>query len=324
MVAEVQHYVPKFLLKQFTRGKKPKIWVYDKTNDNCFQTNIKNVAAETSFYDIELKDSRLTFEPGLANLEAKSSIYIKKIIQTGSLKVLDELGTATLAAFLAIQFVRTKEHRIRWNHLNEELRKSVVKRGFSEEAIEEFFKNESDLPKDKVFGFISIQGAKDFVPSFLDKSWVLLKTPKTCPLYISDNPITLHNDREFGLYGNIGLSVPGIQIYLPIASNLCLALFCRSHYESVQKTVADIEAMEQLAPGLSEKNASVEFARRLYSGMVNGNSVPVVVDNVTMMNSLQVGYSTRFVYCESNDFGLVRKMIDSDPSVRNAPRPTLT
>src|SRR5437867_1963888 len=37
--------------------------------------------------------------------------------------------------------------------------------------------------------------------------------------YLGDNPVCLHNARTFGPYGNLGLAVPGIEIYLPLSSN---------------------------------------------------------------------------------------------------------
>ena len=67
MPGEQHHYVPRFLLRNFTQGKKPQIFVYDKSNDKQFRTNIKNVAAESGFYDIEVEDGFLTLEPGLAH-----------------------------------------------------------------------------------------------------------------------------------------------------------------------------------------------------------------------------------------------------------------
>ena len=81
MPGEQQHYVPKFLLKNFTRGKKPQIHVYDKSNDRRFKTHIKNIAAEAGFYEIELEDSVLTVEPSLSDLETHASAIIKKLIE---------------------------------------------------------------------------------------------------------------------------------------------------------------------------------------------------------------------------------------------------
>lgn len=90
MQGEQQHYVPRFLLKSFTHGKKAKVFVYDKSNDKCFHTNIKNIAAENGFYDLEVEDDALTMEPGLSRLEANTSGIIKKLIKNKDIKSLSE------------------------------------------------------------------------------------------------------------------------------------------------------------------------------------------------------------------------------------------
>jgi len=47
--------------------------------------------------------------------------------------------------------------------------------------------------------------------------------------YLGDNPVlALNNTRDFGPYGNIGLAVPGIEIYLPLTSDL-LAVCMGAH-----------------------------------------------------------------------------------------------
>uniref|UniRef100_UPI0022EBF80C DUF4238 domain-containing protein n=1 Tax=Listeria seeligeri TaxID=1640 RepID=UPI0022EBF80C len=40
--AKIQHYVPKFLLRNFGTGKKDQLWVFDKASGRSFQTNAKN------------------------------------------------------------------------------------------------------------------------------------------------------------------------------------------------------------------------------------------------------------------------------------------
>lgn len=47
--AKVQHYVPRFLLKNFGAGKKHKLHAFDKQTEQAFPTNVKNVAAESRF-----------------------------------------------------------------------------------------------------------------------------------------------------------------------------------------------------------------------------------------------------------------------------------
>ncbi|MGE9641640.1 DUF4238 domain-containing protein, partial [Escherichia coli] len=50
------------------------------------------------------------------------------------------------------------------------------------------------------------------IKHLLSKDWYLLETRPEHPFYVSDNPVVLENRNDFGVYGNIGLAVPGIQI----------------------------------------------------------------------------------------------------------------
>jgi hypothetical protein len=93
-------------LKNFARGEQ--VYVYDKSSDKRFRTNIKNIAAETGFYDLEVDADILTPEPALAQLEANTSTVIRKIVEAKSLRVLETNDIAVIAAFLAVQFVRIK------------------------------------------------------------------------------------------------------------------------------------------------------------------------------------------------------------------------
>lgn len=325
MAGEQHHYVPRFLLKHFTRGKKPQVFVYDKSNDNQFRANIKNIAAENGFYDIEIDDGILTLEPSLAHLEANTSVIIKKILKERTLKTLDEHEVAILAVFLAVQFVRTKEHRLRFEYLCELLAHKLRDMEESEENIAEQTKITTGLPEDKLIGFKSVLGAKEFVPHFLNKVWVLFETTVKNPFYISDNPLTLHNEVDHGPYGNIGLAVRGIEIYLPISTTLCLGLLCPSIAEEFQKAYENIRQLDQVAPGLADTIMNKpEAARAFCEGLVNRTPIQVIEDNVMMMNSLQVMYSSRFVYCETGSFDLVKRMIGDNEKFREGLKPTVS
>lgn len=298
--------------------------MFDKSNNNCFQTNIKNIAAENGFYELNLKDVVLTMEPSLARLESNTSGIIKKLIQEKCIKALDENKVLTLAFFLSIQFVRTKEHRERFSHLGKLFTQKLLKMGVSKESIEEDIIGTRVLPEDKLFGLRSIMSAKEFVPHFLNKAWLLYETSSKFPFYISDNPIVLHNDNDYGPYGNIGLAVKGIEIYLPISSKLCLGLVCPSIAEEFEKAHESIKSLDKLAPGLVDKIIKDQgFSRSFCDGFEKGTPIRIHEENVIRINSLQVMYSTRFVYCETNSFGLVKKMISDDEKYREGIKPTI-
>jgi hypothetical protein len=246
MPGEQQHYVPRFLLKNFSHGKKPKIFVYDKWNGKRFHTNIKNVASETGFYDLELENIALTVEPQLAHLETNTSEIIKKLIKDRNIKALSENQVVTFALFLAVQFVRTKEHRLRFEDLQKVLARKLRDMGASEENISEVTESPHNIPEDKLFGLRSLVTAKEFIPHFLNKAWVLLETIPQNPFFISDNPIGLHNEMDYGPYGNLGLAVKGIEIYFPISSTLCLNLLCPTIAEEFRKAYDNLRMLDQI------------------------------------------------------------------------------
>ena len=43
---------------------------------------------------------------------------------------------------------------------------------------------------------------------------VLCQTDAAKPFWISDNPLARHNEQDFGPYDNLGLGMPGLEIYL--------------------------------------------------------------------------------------------------------------
>lgn len=65
MAAQNQHYVPKFVLRQFLSDPaKERVAVYDKHEDRTFITSIKNVMAERRFHDFDFDEEwRASFEP---------------------------------------------------------------------------------------------------------------------------------------------------------------------------------------------------------------------------------------------------------------------
>jgi hypothetical protein len=209
-----------------------------------------------------------------------------------------------------------------FQHLKELVKNDLQKRGVSEEEIQRLTTGLDDLPEDKLFGIRSIVAAKEFIPHFLNKVWVLYETIPQAPFYISDNPIGLHNDLNHSPYGNIGLAVKGIQVYLPLSSTLCLALLCPSIATEFQRGYENLKVIDRTAPGLANSLMSrPETTRAFVEGFVTGSPIRVVEENVTMMNSLQVIYSSRFVYCQKNLFSLVERMIKDNEKYRQALRP---
>jgi hypothetical protein len=149
--------------------------------------------------------------------------------------------------------------------------------------------------------------AANLAAHFVDKTWVLLRTDRTRPFLIGDNPITLQNQRDSGPRGNLGLAVPGIEIYFPLSPVRALAFWCPSH-ESVIRDAA------------ARRGSLPEVAQNVLTAIDTGRPLASAAENIENFNSLQIRYAERYVFSSVDDFALARDMIAAHPETRTGPR----
>ena len=63
-------------------------------------------------------------------------------------------------------------------------------------------------------------------------------------------------------------------------------------------------------------------AKKYVEGWRSKKSVSIHPENVIRHNSLQVTFSSRFVYCEKKKFELIKQMIADNEKYKTALRPT--
>jgi hypothetical protein len=317
----VDHYVPQFLLKNFSVDPNTRqVWAYDKSTSRSFRTNVRNIAAEKGFYRLEVGGRTLSLEQGLSSLEDKTAAIIQRIIGARSIGGLSDDDRIVIAVFVAVQMRRGPNSRAQIQALGEAVRTTLGERGFDVGSINKVAP--AMLPGyAKAISILSLTDSQEFVPYILDKVWVLFETSPTVPLYISDNPIGLQNlvQKATPIYGNLGLGVTGIEVYLPISSSLSLAFYCRSHEQVIREAVdrmrsAIIRSPQQESLRLNEL---LEWMRAFRKG------TPMTLErpHVLNQNSLQVRQAERYVYSSQPDFTLVEDMISNQPGYRTGPRP---
>lgn len=312
---KVQHYVPRMLLKNFAFGKKRKVWVYDKQQDAEYETNIKNIAAEKGFYNISNSDGLFSMEPDLQRLESHCSRVVKSLVASESLRGLEEKDRAVLAVLVAVQKLRTAHIRQSLLKADQLLQERLREMGANLDEIENY--EPLDEEGARLVSLKLISEAKEFVPHILEKDWVLLRGNSANPFYISDNPVALQNMRDFGPRGNLGIGVPGIEIYLPLSSTLTLAIYCSSNTELLKQAYSDAK---RGGVGAAEVRAHLE---EMICAVDTGAPATCREENIVNLNYLQVRYAERQVYCEKRSFALAKDMVDKDPSYKVGPRMTV-
>jgi hypothetical protein len=153
-----------------------------------------------------------------------------------------------------------------------------------------------------------LSAARDYAPHFADKLWFLGITGTDNAFLIGDNPIALQNTTDMGPYGNIGLAVPGIEIYIPLSPNHTLAMYSKSHYPAIR--------------GIAALDAPSGVGTQLLAGIEAGTPVTYAPPSVLNANALQVTYAERFVFSPTDDFSTTRALVAANQRFRTGPRST--
>jgi DNA-binding protein Fis len=125
-----QHYVPQFLLKNFSSRERKFIWAYDKNEKYSIKNQIKErpikkVASEEYFYDQNENNEIESYEYALQKVEEETAPIIQKILQTKNIIDLLEQERRTLSFFITLQDLRTKGQLLRTETSMETLSKQL-------------------------------------------------------------------------------------------------------------------------------------------------------------------------------------------------------
>jgi Protein of unknown function (DUF4238) len=334
--ARIQHYVPRFLLNSFARpvkGKKLQISVFDKHESRGFTTAVDNVFGERDFNTFSSDVGTICLEDALGRVVTAVAPIISRIVRLRRIELSEE-EVVTLAFFVALMQTRTTGFRKQIEGLTNDIRELVAS-NFQSEALSEIDRSMApNAIKLLALGFM-VNSAYKFAPLIVAKTLVLFSDRRSS-LIIGDTPIVFHNDRDFGPYGNIGLAVPGIQIYLPLSADLALGFLCPSIIEEWEKQARTVEQQKAQVAGLAivgapevarrAKQILAQFeaasakAKKLAEDVRLGNSVECSVENVSFLNSLQIGFAERYVASATGNFDLVERMIEDREEHRRGRR----
>lgn len=268
-----QHYVPQFLLKNFSSRGEKFIWAYDKNEKFSVQNQIKEraikrVASEEYFYD-QFKNSRIgSYEYALKQAEDVTAPIIEKVIKTKKIKELTLEERRSLSLFITLQNLRTKGQ--------------LLQTAISMNTLSEQLENKANIKIPEVdhkkIWFSMLEQSTSFYEILMNKVWMLSESNNE--FLISDNPVTLQNTTDRSeIRGTLGLDSYGIEIYLPISPSLTICLFC-------EKLFTNSGYLKKYLPNLKCKS-----------------------ENVENLNSLQIACSERFIFSHRSEFKLVKKQL---------------
>ena len=199
MSEPLQHYVPKFMLRRFSSGKRELVHAFDKHQDKifAFSTSKKSkvgVAAERAIYDFEFQGVPMTLEPALSSLETKAAECSSRVIAAQAIPPAWHEEKKTLASFMAVQLARTKATMATFDDLASRME------GFfrSEGAPANFFKPDplvgsGENARKAHYAALITNASREWTPLLLQKVWHLIKTTEDMPFFMGDHPVVRFN-----------------------------------------------------------------------------------------------------------------------------------
>lgn len=325
-IPRYNHYVPRFILENFASNGQ--LSILDKHTLKQFKLPPYRAMGEKDFTNVHIGEDVLSFENRFTYIEDQAAPIIAQIVAQRSLTFLTPMDAAILHTFVVVQFLRSKKRRLDQAAIGAEIRRrwpeidqNPLKAEMSDEEFEKFAALNATFSKlDELAGVLISK-----------HSYLIIKD---CPgeLYISDNPTVMHNAKQYGPYGNIGLTVPHIEIYYPLSRDVVLAYMCPHTMQETEATHVATDAETNamfgkrfLSPeGLSlaermeiaSRRNEVRRAKDYYAMIKNEQAIPMAPDNLLFLNSLQVLSSFRYIACRRRNFDFAIRAIADRPHWR--------
>ena len=338
MTAQNQHYVPKFILRQFLAdAAKEQVHVYDKHSDRSFTTSIKNIMAERRFNDFVFEDWIVSFEGIACGIESLVLPCYQRVVERRQLDRTPQ-EKVDLAFLIAFQMLRSKGHREFSIALEDELRQRIESQGGRMEDIQGWSPSTEDSIKQEHLTFMR-EHISEFATVIAQKDFVLIAGMPSRSFYLGDSPVCLYNHRDFGPYGNLGLAVEGIQIYMPLSADLMVGAWCPTVATESCKMLDDAKKMiegqalsammagrigaAQMRQQLDESRANFQIAEVMHKAIAEGRPIESVDATMDFYNSMQLAHAHRYVVSREGDFALARTHNREFPEMRRGRRPQL-
>jgi Protein of unknown function (DUF4238) len=221
-----QHYIPKFYLRNFSfQNNKKQIGLFNITNEFLIKTAKLKTQGSKNFY----YGSDGVIEDKLSNIETELARLIQSIITNRYIPLKSTTEHSILLLFVAVMEARNPVN-IEGNKIRvEEMRKRFLEM-FPEPANSDFI---PDLTHDESIR-MSFSALNVIMQTFSDLEYKLLLNETKRPFITSDFPIIKYNqflESRNWKFAKTGYASVGLQIFLPLNSELAIVFFDQGVYK---------------------------------------------------------------------------------------------
>jgi hypothetical protein len=238
--AKNQHYVARLYLRRFASsagGKNPRIWAFDRSTGRTTNPSIRNVAAESYFY--ETGDGGI--EQTLGKLETAFGALYLELLRVDCFDALNDDQRSVVALFVATQMVRTSAHRQQIEEIERALLDVVGSAGVPPPP-------EGVLDARRIHAATMFDVARDLGRLVMLMKWIRVVNRTQMAYWTSDHPVTLYNpvSAPNAIEGNLGLACSGIQVFFPLSPTVALCLCDPQFYAELPSDMStdDVETVK--------------------------------------------------------------------------------
>lgn len=251
---------------------------------------------DTVMSEVETCAQWLAIPPVITSLKTATpqdrSRLVDRMIQA---KPVDPAFKPDIAFLVAIQLVRTKEHRTATTEFLEtsstaisEMILRMMGVDVSEYEIQSTINPETEqllhlgqmLDPDYIFGIAD---------TLMKHIWMFEANNTPQLFFTSDNPVAIVPNKFSPNWHYTGIASEGIEIRMPLSPRYAVTFYERTHFNEMRN--------------------------------LEGKVLPLVEDNVIRHNSIQINQSNRQIYSQSSDFELAERTCREHPEVCDPNRP---
>lgn len=309
---ENQHWVPKFLIRNFV-DKDGRVYCLDVQTDEVTKPPPKRAASRAGFNDFLIDGKPVSFEDELERIETQAAPVLTRIVEQGSTSWLDDTQRNRVAKFVAAQSFRT----------------------------EAFYKGlETEVPREQFGPIFSQLWRSAFLVSdeVKRRRWAAMVISHDGVFYLGDNPVVLQRTEEPSSSEPLGFDIAGVEVFLPLAPKVALYMPCRSTSEQIisryqtalslhryvrSATLAGRRLPKSFPDPLDVAQRTLRNVHDLYQALTTGVALTVPSENVENLNYLQCSWAYAAVYSNQRDFAFAKRVFRESPQYRQSPRTRL-
>jgi hypothetical protein len=306
MSDENQHWVPKFLIKNFSDGD-GRVFRLDIHTGEVTKPPPRRVASDFRFNEFVIDGKAVSFEDRFEKVETRAAPILKQIIARRSIAGLTSRERLKVADFVAAQSFRT----------------------------EAFYKGFTDRPTREDFGqtFEHLwRSAFIVVDEIRRRHWALMVIESDDVFYLGDNPLVLQRTENPKDGSGLGFDVKGVEAFLPLSPKCALYMPCRSvsderiaQYENaviLHRAVrsAVMRGYRGGADELQMAQTTILRAHSIYEAFTKGVPLQAAESHIQNLNYLQCSWAHSAIYSDRKDFSFARRVFRENPQYRSVPR----